>query len=1267
MEEENDITNYQRASGRIDRLEVENFKSYKGHQQIGPFKSFTAIVGPNGSGKSNLMDAISFVLGVKTQQLRGSLKELLYSNSDLAEQSRPRRGYVRLVYETEEGQEMHFSRVIQPSSADAAATYSSVYKINDRVVTWDAYSKKLANFGILVKVRNFLVFQGDIEKVASRSPEQLTKLFEQISGSDVLKQPYEEAAAAKKQAEEQVALLFAKRKTIVQERKQKKEQKDEAERHMAAQEELLYHLQQDEASALQQQQLLAEELAELTARNESFEADLAEKRQQHAALLRQRMDVEKEQKKLQKKQEKKDPARVRLHEEETRLSRRIAASKIELDNLKRAAKAHDKKLNKLRKDLAQLQDAKAQLDAQAAGSEDGELRLDPAQLAEYKKLTEEADVRSSKLLQDKAALEAQLKADEGKLDNLNRVSEGKAARLDTQKARLQELAAQLDSLQQELSGAKERLLAKKEEAAAAAKKHREISSERDHLLGKLRGLQQKLEASKGVRQATEREKKLASAAAKLKKEVPGVHGRVSDLVRVTNRKYNLAMAVVMQQNLDSVVVADKPTAFKCIDYLKANKLERMDFIPLDTCEARPLSERLRQLGGTATPALDLLAYDPTFERAAVHVCGSTIVVDDLEEARQLCFGSDHHKVVCVDGTLFKPNGTFTGGKSAGIDARANRWDAQEYEQLKQQREELKARVDALPDVRGSTSLNQELLVAVQQLEQVVKFKTAEMKQAQEQVQQLEDRIFAEFSRRVGVPNIRVYEETTVAAAKKIEEQRQQHEEQITRISEQLSYEEKHGKAKELQDKEAQFQADHEKLAQLKQQEAELDQQADQGAHQAQQLAQQMEELRQKAEAAANAVKDLQAQAAGHQKDAGRLRGNMAAAATAVEAARSAGASLLETATLEQVVLPRLSAEAGDDAAGGDVDEDEAAEGIEEAGEDQVTPDAAATSSRAAGKRKNKKQHKKQKKSGEGVPVFDFSRLSSKDKNLHTKKEREAVAKQLKEALDAAVAELASAAPNLKALEQYEAIRDKERQQAAALDEARKVQTAASKTFLRIQQQRTQRFNTAFENIKASIDFIYKQLTRSSIHPLGGQAYLSLEDEDEPYLGGVKYTAMPPTKRFRDMELLSGGEKSVAALALLFAIHKYRPSPFFVLDEVDAALDATNVARVAHYIRACTRPTAAGGGICGSGDSKRQRRAGGSEAEVRQQEDEEAAGGRGAAADASLESFQSIVISLKDTFYEKADALVGVCRDLESNCSRTLTFDMTRFEPPTEAA
>ena len=73
-------------------------------------------------------------------------------------------------------------------------------------------------------------------------------------------------------------------------------------------------------------------------------------------------------------------------------------------------------------------------------------------------------------------------------------------------------------------------------------------------------------------------------------------------------------------------------------------------------------------------------------------------------------------------------------------------------------------------------------------------------------------------------------------------------------------------------------------------------------------------------------------------------------------------------------------------------------------------------------------------------------------------------------------------------------------------------------------------------------------------PLGGNAYLTLDDTEEPFKGGMKFNAMPPMKRFRDMYQLSGGEKTVASLALLFAIHSYHPAPFFVMDEVDAALD-----------------------------------------------------------------------------------------------------------------
>lgn len=105
--------------------------------------------------------------------------------------------------------------------------------------------------------------------------------------------------------------------------------------------------------------------------------------------------------------------------------------------------------------------------------------------------------------------------------------------------------------------------------------------------------------------------------------------------------------------------------------------------------------------------------------------------------------------------------------------------------------------------------------------------------------------------------------------------------------------------------------------------------------------------------------------------------------------------------------------------------------------------------------------------------------------------------------------------------------------------------------------------------------------------------------------------MPPLKRFRDMEHLSGGEKTMAALALLFAIHSYQPSPFFVLDEVDAALDNTNVARIANYIH-----------------------------------------------DHAAPGMQFIVISLKTGLFQNSEALVGVYRDQAENSSKSLMLDVS---------
>lgn len=158
-------------------------------------------------------------------------------------------------------------------------------------------------------------------------------------------------------------------------------------------------------------------------------------------------------------------------------------------------------------------------------------------------------------------------------------------------------------------------------------------------------------------------------------------------------------------------------------------------------------------------------------------------------------------------------------------------------------------------------------------------------------------------------------------------------------------------------------------------------------------------------------------------------------------------------------------------------------------------------------------------------------------------------------------------PNMKAVDHLSEVTQRLEKLNTELQAARDESSSAAQEFKQCQKERRERFMGAYTHLAEKIDAIYKDLTRSPRFPHGGQANLSIENLEEPYLAGVKFHAMPPNKRFRDMEQLSGGEKTLAALALLFAVHSYQPSPFFVLDEIDDALDAENVNTVAQYIRA----------------------------------------------------------------------------------------------------
>ncbi|KAJ0051873.1 hypothetical protein Pint_01726 [Pistacia integerrima] len=1244
------------SPGRIHRLELENFKSYKGLQTIGPFSDFTAIIGPNGAGKSNLMDAISFVLGVRTGQLRGAqLKDLIYAYDDKEKEQKGRRAFVRLVYLLGNGLELQFTRIITSAGA-------SEYRIDGKVVNWDEYNGKLRSLGILVKARNFLVFQGDVESIASKNPKELTGLLEQISGSDELRRNYEVLEEEKARAEEKSALVYQKKKTIVLERKQKKEQKEEAEKHLRLQDQLkslkkehflwqLYTIEQDitkmsddlEADKRSRQDIL-QDLDHLNDK----------KREKNKELHRYSKEVALCEKKISDKRSRLDkyqPLLLKFNEERSRINSKIKSTRKELDRKREERRKHADEIEELQKGV---QDLTAKLDDLNEKSRDatGKLPLLDSQLTEYFRIKEDAGMKTAKLRDEKEVLDRQQHADIEAQKNLEENFQQLSNREHELNAQEEQMRMRQKNVIETSARHKEELMALKKELRLMQDKHRDCRNKYDNLKTKIGEIENQLRELKADRHETERDAKLSQAVETLKRLFQGVHGRMTDLCRPTQKKYNLAVTVAMGKFMDAVVVEDESTGKECIKYLKEQRLPPQTFIPLQSVRVKPIVERLRTLGGTAKLIFDVIQYplpnctfDPSLEKAILFAVGNTLVCDDLDEAKALSWSGERFRVVTTDGILLTKSGTMTGGTTGGMEARSKQWDDKKIEGLKKNKEQFESELEELGSIREMqlresemsgkiTGLEKKIQYAeiekrsiddklanlrkekrnikeeigrinpdLRKLKDVIDRRTTEIKKLEKRINEIVDRLYKDFSRSVGVANIREYEENQLKAAQNVAEERLNLSSQLSKLKYQLEYEQKRDVESRISRLESSLVTFENDLKEIQNKEADVKSSTEKATSEINRWKEELKcygdfvsviwmiyfflkklfssnpistEWKSKLEECEKEIQEWEKQASAATTSLSKLNRQINSKETQIEQLMSRRQEIVETCELEHIILPTI-------------------------------PDPMETDSSIPG------------------PVFDFSQLSRSLLQNKRPSERERLEAEFKQKMDALITEIERTAPNLKALDQYEVLLEKEKAVSEEFEAARKEEKLAAENYNSIKQKRYELFMEAFNHISSNIDRIYKQLTKSNTHPLGGMAYLNLENEDDPYLHGIKYTVMPPTKRFREMDQLSGGEKTVAALTLLFSIHSYKPSPFFILDEVDAALDNLNVSKVAGYIRSKS---------CEGGKSN--------------QDDGEGSG------------FQSIVISLKDSFYDKAEALVGVYRDSDRSCSRTLTFDLTKY-------
>uniref|UniRef100_A0A7N0VI19 SMC hinge domain-containing protein n=1 Tax=Kalanchoe fedtschenkoi TaxID=63787 RepID=A0A7N0VI19_KALFE len=1073
-----------------------------------------------------------------------------------------------------------------------------------------------------------LYFQGDVESIASKNPKELTVLLEQISGSEEQKNDYETLEQQKGTAEEKSALVYQRKRTITLERKQKKEQKLEAERHLKLQEDLkslkreyclwqLLNIEKDISKIneeLEAEKIVIEDIKE---QKKSYENEANKKNKEQHGYLKEIARLEKMIAEKSNKLDKNQPEFLKRKEEVSRVKSKISSIGKELQKKKKEKKKHDEEIRKLQNDLQAVSEQLNELNEQNP-DDGGRLHLAETQINEYHRIKEEAGMKTAKLRDEKEVLDrkqhADIEAQKNLQENLLQL-ENRKQELITQE---EQMKARLKSIQDAAEKHKKELSRAKKDLQKMQEKNRDSRIKYDGLKRKITEEEASLRELKADRYENERDAKLSQAVDSLRRLFPGVHGRMTDLCRPTEKRYNLAITVAMGKFMDAVVVENEQTGKECIKYLKEQRLPPMTFIPLQSVRVKPVIERLRNLHKTSTAKLiyDVIQFDRSLEKAVLYAVGNTLVCDDLGEAKALSWSGERHKVVTVDGILLTKAGTMTGGISGGMEARSKQWDDKKIEAIKKRIEELESELEGLGSIRDLQLQESELSGKISGLEKKIQYAEIEQKsigdklkklqhekqsideeihrvdpelkklnaaiekrhveiQAREKrINEIVDRIYKDFSESVGVSNIREYEENQLKAATHMGERRLSLSSQLSKLKYQLEYEQKRDVASQIAKLEASLTALENQLKEIKDKEDNAKKAVEETTGEIDVWKEKVQQLKSKVEDCEKEIQEWEKQISSAVSNINKRTRQSNMKEAQIEQLISQKQGILEKCELEHITLPTVS--------------------------DPMDIDSPMRG-----------------------PIFDFDQLKlPSDMKRLGRAEMEA---KFKQRIDNLTSDIEKTAPNLKALDQYEALLEREKVVNEEFEAARNEVKEVADKFNAVKEKRTSLFMEAFNHISSNIDKIYKQLTKSHTHPLGGTAYLNLENEDDPFLHGIKYTAMPPTKRFRDMEQLSGGEKTVAALALLFAIHSYRPSPFFILDEVDAALDNLNVAKVAGFIRSKS---------CGG-------------TRVNQEGD----GGSG---------FQSIVISLKDSFYDKAEALVGVYRDSAKSCSGTLTFDLTKY-------
>ena len=1113
----------------IDRINVFGFKSYGSRKLTIPLgEGFIGIVGPNGSGKSNIGDAIVFALGLATAKSMRALKltDLIFSSKG---KTAPY-AEVEIVFKNNGAFPLNTEEVSIYRRVDLNG--KSTYKINGRTAKYYEVEELLSEAGIPRQAYN-IITQGDIFRFIKMTPYERRELLSELAGINEYEEKKESAINDLKEIEEKLNSSKLVLKEIKAQLKRIEEEKESAEKAKYLEEKIkslqtklkgvkLFNLIRDKEEYIKELKNIENKLSAYFKEREHLrisQRETIEKIKQLESLLE---EIQKE--------------LLPFKEKEGYINADINNLKIKKEDLLKQKEKLISEMERYIKEKDSIEKEKQELKEKLKNLNEELKRIDEL-LKENEKLLNEKSEEIKSYEEDGEDLQQkliELEKKEKSLKEKESLKEREKIHIELELSKLDEkeksYKKELVSLKEKLKKLKQSSLNIENFAEIQEKRIKSLNNELKRLKVRKEILDKRL-----ISLREKKEKlfhKLAEVLAKLSslkedkissflKDIEGVYGSVAELITVKDNELIKAIEVAGGGRLKNIVVKDDRVAEKCIRFLKEKKLGKASFIPLNRVRvSQPIKPPLKS--GVLGLAIDFIDYPREIEKAIFYVFGDTLIVEDFETARNVGIGI--FRMTTVDGDLFEKSGVITGGSEKNKEGALLNKNILEKEKSDIEKEEEKLKLEEETIEEELKQIDERVKqreIELLKLETEIKSSLERYNELKEEINFIENRI--EFlDRELGnILQKRLTEEERLESLnrelKDIKEGLSKIEKDKRELLESL---EKKG----LKKIKKEWEDILNKVYRIREQKNSLISQIEKYEEILKvNLDENIKKINLKLEELVFNIKNIENQIEEIEKNIHTLQ----------EELLKLGEKFKEKEVESKnthINISKLRKHLSDLRKR----EDEINKQITFLLED-----------------KGKLEQKVEDIENEIYILQREQNIEPIDEDI----------KLIQNELNRYISEREKlGAINERALEDYKVIKNRYEELKSKVQKLEEEKNRIEELINELEDKKEKAFLEVFNKVNKNLKAIFKELSPS------GKAYLELENEKTPLDGGVFLKARPRGKDVKRLEIMSGGEKTLTALAFLFAVQQYKPAPFYYFDEVDAHLDDANARKIGQLMK-----------------------------------------------------------------------------------------------------